>query len=437
MIKQTKQKPTIGMEVHVELSTKSKMFCGCSANHFSKKPNSHTCPTCLGLPGALPFPNEKAIEWTVMLGLALNCSISKSSKFDRKHYFYPDLPKGYQISQYDKPLCVGGYLETSEGKVGITRVHLEEDTAKLKHTKDEKGGLATLIDFNRSGVALVEIVTDPDIHSASQAKEFTKELQKIIRTLGISSCDMDKGSMRLEANISMGIDLGYKVEVKNLNSFKFVEKAIDYELDRQNVLLKEGKKIKQETRGWDEKLKKTVHQRYKETESDYRYFPEPDIPPIKLDINLINKLRKGLPQLPDEIAKEIEKEYKIKPEYAQIISLDTKLLNYSRKALKIGRENSIDANTIMAVIINRKINIEKVSEEKLISLQIEKKDKVITKESEITKMVDEAMKENSKAVTDYKKGSTNAISVLIGYVMKVSSGKADPKIVRAILEEKL
>ncbi|KKQ42072.1 MAG: Aspartyl/glutamyl-tRNA(Asn/Gln) amidotransferase subunit B, partial [Microgenomates group bacterium GW2011_GWC1_37_8] len=318
----TKIKPervTIGMEVHAELKTLSKMFCGCPSDHFAKKPNTQTCPVCLGLPGALPVPNKKAVIWSLMIGLALNCKINKKSKFDRKHYFYPDLPKGYQISQYDEPLCVNGYLDTSEGRVGITRVHLEEDTGKLQHKKIN-GKNMTLIDFNRSGVPLVEIVSEPDIHSASQAKEFCQKLRNILRYLEVTDADMEKGSMRLEANTSWGLNLGYKVEIKNLNSFRFVEKAIDYDLDRQRKLLEEGITPKQETRGWSELKNITVSQRYKETAADYRYFPEPDIPPMEFDDEFINDIKKQIPQLPEEITRKFIKDFGVKDEYALILA---------------------------------------------------------------------------------------------------------------------
>src|SRR5258706_15085387 len=261
--------PVMGLEVHVELKTKSKMFCSCSAEYFGKAPNTHTCPVCLGLPGALPVPNKKAIEWCVMIGMALGCEIPLSSKFDRKNYFYPDLSKGYQISQYDQPFSQKGFIMLSSGKrIGITRAHMEEDTGKLIH-ETVNGEKVSLIDFNRSGVPLVEIVTDPDFETASEVKEYLQKLQQIVRYLGVANADMDKGEMRLEPNISLrkisskspllsgegqgeGFALpNYKVEVKNINSFGFVDKAIAYEIERQTEILEKGEKPAQETRGWD------------------------------------------------------------------------------------------------------------------------------------------------------------------------------------------
>jgi len=290
----------IGLEIHVELKTKTGMFCGCSTDHFGKPPNTNTCPVCLGLPGALPVPNKKAIDWTIMVGLSLNSRVNLESTFDRKHYFYPDLPKGYQISQYDDPFCQGGFLILTSGKkIRITRVHLEEDTAKMQHVT-ANGAKLTLVDFNRSGVPLVEVVTEPDISSGGEAKEFLKKLRDIVRGLDVSDCDMEKGSMRLEPNISWSESpdklANYKVEIKNLNSFRFAQTGIDYELKRQKELLDKGEKPVQETRGYNPKSRQTFSQRVKETSADYRYFPDPDIPPIVLTKEYVKSLREKLPR---------------------------------------------------------------------------------------------------------------------------------------------
>ncbi|MDD5606600.1 MAG: Asp-tRNA(Asn)/Glu-tRNA(Gln) amidotransferase subunit GatB, partial [Candidatus Pacebacteria bacterium] len=267
------KKPIIGLEIHIELKTASKMFCSCVNNGFEKRPNYNVCPICLGHPGTLPVINEKAVKSVIKTGLALNSEIQEYSRFDRKNYFYPDIPKGYQISQNDFPLCRGGYLKINNKKIRIRRVHLEEDTAKLYHKKD-----ITLIDFNRSSVPLMELVTEPDIESGQEACLFAQELQTILRYLDVSDADMEKGQMRIEVNISLSTQkgkLGTRVEIKNLNSFKSVEKAINYEIGRQKK-----EKVIQETRGWDEKNEKTKSQRKKEEAHDYRYFPEPDLPPI-------------------------------------------------------------------------------------------------------------------------------------------------------------
>src|SRR3989344_2037104 len=287
--------PTIGLEIHVELKTKSKMFCSCFNDPDEKQPNINVCPICMGHPGTLPVINEEAVKKVIKTGLALNSSIPENSKFDRKNYFYPDLPKGYQISQYDEPLCKGGFLTVDGRKIDITRVHLEEDTGKLIHPA---GTEYSLVDFNRAGIPLMELVTEPDITSAKEAKRFAEELRLILRYLGVSDADMEKGEMRVEANISLGDGkkLGTKVEIKNLNSFRSVEYGINYEIERQGKILKAGKKIVQETRGWDAAKEVTVTQRIKEAAHDYRYFPEPDLPPLQFTPEEVKKIKAKIPE---------------------------------------------------------------------------------------------------------------------------------------------
>ncbi|MDZ7586531.1 MAG: Asp-tRNA(Asn)/Glu-tRNA(Gln) amidotransferase subunit GatB, partial [Patescibacteria group bacterium] len=334
------------------------MFCGCSGDHFGKKPNSQTCPVCLGLPGALPVPNHQAIDWALMIGLALNCQVNLESTFDRKHYFYPDLPKGYQISQFDDPFCQQGFLDLDSGKkIRINRVHLEEDTAKMQH-RLVKGKKITLVDFNRSGVPLVEIVTEPDISNGQEAKEFLKKLRGIIRSLQVSDCDMEKGSMRLEPNISWSQSLinlaKYKVEIKNLNSFRFAEQSIDYELKRQKSLLDHGQTPIQETRGFNAKLKRTYSQRIKETSADYRYFPEPDIPPIVFTKEYIENLRQKLPKLPAQMIQELINNFHLNTHTAQLLVKDAAKLAYFKKYLP-----KIEPTVLANLIINKKINLDK------------------------------------------------------------------------------
>jgi len=451
--------PIIGLEIHVELRTHSKMFCGCPGDHFGKAPNTQTCPVCLGLPGALPVPNKKAVEWALMLGLALNCKVNKESKFDRKHYFYPDLPKGYQISQYEEPLASHGWLKFSNSpprrqagnlqfpnnKVGITRVHLEEDTGKLQHITLD-GEKVSLVDFNRSGVPLVEIVSDPGIRSAGQAKEYAQKIQQIVRYLEISDSDMEKGSMRLEANISLQNQKAkgknqklpdYKVEVKNINSFRFLEKAINYEIERQAKLLSQGKKISQETRGWSEKDQKTVSQRSKETAADYRYFPEPDIPPMEFSESFIKDLKKRLPDLPDKLVKEFIEKYSVREEYAKILASDKNTAKLGQKVLEIAVKEGVKTDDVAGIIINQKVNLVKANIAKIVSDIKKTQSGKISDSGTLEKMVEDAIKLNPKAVEDYKKGKTQSISVLIGAAMRLSSDKADAKSVKEILEKRL
>lgn len=435
-----KYEPVIGMEMHIELSTKSKMFCACKNDPFrAKKPNSYTCPTCLGLPGALPVPNEKAVDWTIMIGLALNCKIANKSKFDRKHYFYPDLPKGYQISQYDEPLCSGGFVETSQGRVGITRVHLEEDTAKLMHKKIN-GKNKTLIDFNRSGVPLVEIVTEPDIKSPEQAKEFLKKVHAIVKALGVSDASMETGSMRLEANSSMRKKgekalPKYKVEVKNLNSFKYVKQALEYDFKRQEKLLLKGQTPKQETRGWDEDVKKTVGQRSKETAQDYRYFPEPDIPPLEISEDKIKEIKNSMPVLPEKTKDELI-QLGVREDYAELLSTRKSSADL---AIEVAEEIKVkeEVNSMVGTIIREKLTKRDTSAQKLIAETKTRKEETIGDETSLLVFVKEIMEKNKKAVNDYKNGKEEVIGFLVGQVMGKTKGKADPKVVQKILKERL
>ncbi len=448
--------PIIGLEIHVEQKTKSKMFCQCSADYFGKKANSHVCPVCLGMPGALPVPNKRAIENVILLGKALNGTINTVSKFDRKHYFYPDLAKGYQISQYDEPIVSGGYLDIQEKRFNITRVHLEEDTGKLIHEAED-----TLIDFNRSGVPLIEIVTEPVFHNSEDVKVFLEELQVIIRYLGISDADMEKGSMRLEPNISLTkvpstkyqvpnkLQLpNYKVEVKNINSFRFVKQAIEYEIKRQTDLLKKGVTPKQETRGFDDKKVITYSQRSKEDAQDYRYFPEPDIPPMYFEETYLNNIFKQMPELPyQKVARYID-DFKIKEADAFIITRDYRLAKYfetvvskfkhqmlnsqEKSCLPAGRLNNKIQNfeqTIANLIINRKISANIPINEfikKALELITPKK----TDEKLLTITITKILEANEKAVDEFKKGKRNAIMFLVGQVMREMKGQADANMVR-------
>ncbi len=420
--------PVIGLEVHVELATKSKMFCGCPAEHFGIEPNTHTCPVCLGLPGALPVPNKKAIEWTILLALALNCQINPSTKFDRKNYFYPDLPKGYQISQYDEPIAINGTLQN----IGIRRVHLEEDTGKLQHT-EINGEKVSLVDFNRSGVPLVEIVTEPDFRQIDQVDAFLKELQRTIRYLGISGADMEKGSMRLEPSISVrelgqsGLP-GYRVELKNINSFRFARKALEYEIARQTSLIESGEKPTQETRGWSETQGATVLQRTKEEAHDYRYFPEPDIPPLVLDHNLVSTIKNTLPELPAPKAHRFQQMYGLTDYAANILVDDLLIANYFEEAVRVGGDPKETANWL----VNKRVDVATVLPAQLVELQ--KASKAVTSLSvdQIDELITKAIKNFPQAVKDFKSGKGQAIGVLIGAIVKTH-----PQIDKTLLKDRL
>lgn len=420
-----KYQPIIGLETHVELKTKSKMFCSCSTDYFGKKPNTHACPLCLGLPGTLPVPNKTAIEWCIKIALSLNCKISSVSKFDRKNYFYPDLPKGYQISQYDEPFGVNGNLKLKTKNIRIRRVHMEEDTGKLLHAEVE-GKKVSLIDFNRSGVPLVEIVTEPDFENAQEVTEYLQKLQQIVRYLDVSNADMEKGDMRLEPNISLreiksqeprirNQELpSYKVEVKNINSFRFVAKAIDEEVKRQTEILERGEIPEQETRGWDEKKGTTVSQRTKEEAHDYRYFPEPDIPPIRFAESLIRQLADQILELPDEKKKRFEKEYNLTSYDANILTRDCLTSEYFEQAVKDGKQHNITPKQIANYIINRKPDLDKTVPAELVELILSTQQITKVSSEELKRAVEQVLLENPKAVEDYRTGKTQVLGFLVG-----------------------
>ena len=410
MEKLTKEnyKLVLGLEIHLHLRTKRKMFCRCSADIWEKEANSITCPVCLGLPGALPVPNEDAVKKTQLLGLALGCELNHNSKFDRKHYFYPDLPKGYQISQYKEPLCLGGHVELDSGfSADIERIHLEEDVAKSFHEGDR-----TLLDFNKSGMPLVEIVTKPVFSNTSDAVDFCKKIQQTVRFLNIGDVDMEKGQMRLEANISLRTEdmekkgelFNYKVEVKNINSFRFMEKAVHAEIERQLQIFEKGEMPVQENRGYNESTGKTVPQRTKEDAKDYRYFPEPDIPPMVFSEEYVESLRKELPELPHMIKKRLVEEYGIKMSESVVLvdnfgmDIVQKLEEFSRKGL--------DPKKIASVLINKK-ETHSWTFEKFKDL-LETPDEIID-EKDLLLVVKKVIDNNPRAVDDYKNGKETSV----------------------------
>lgn len=484
-------KPKIGLEIHVELKTRSKMFCDCQ-NKEASEPNSNICPICLGFPGTLPVANKRAIDWTIKTALALNCKITKETKFDRKNYFYPDLPKGYQISQYDLPISHDGFLEIGNKKIGITRVHLEEDTAKLLHPVEAD---YSLVDFNRSGIPLMEIVTEPDIESARQAKEFAQKLRLILRYLGVSSADMEKGQMRVEANISLlplkseirnpksetnskfqilNSKLGVKVEIKNLNSFRSVEKAIGYEIERQKDRIYSGEKIIQETRGWRDAKQITFFQRTKETAPDYRYFPEPDLAPLVFKPAIVEKIKQTLPELPDQKIERFVSKFKIDSKSANTLVSNFQLAEFFEETVAAKVNPHKVSNWVLTELLGRLNRTGKTMAENKIKprdlAQLVKKLesgeisgrmakdifdimfklgkspekiiaelglKVISGKEELEKICDIIIKENQKTVQDFKRGKRQVLQFLIGQAMQKTKGRANPKIVAEILTKKL
>lgn len=488
-------KSTIGLEIHAELNTKSKMFCPCKNDPDEKRPNFNVCPICLGHPGTLPVINGGAVRKVIKTGLALNCQIPEHSKFDRKNYFYPDLPKGYQISQYDEPLCQNGFLEVEGKKIRVRRVHLEEDTGRLMHLFEPEGPQGrrpdgadySLVDFNRAGVPLMELVTEPDIASAKKARIFAQELQLILRYLGVSFADMEKGQYRVEVNVSLSEDinkLGTKVEIKNLNSFRVVERALEYEIERQRKLLESGKKIIQETRGWHDAKEITFSQREKEEAQDYRYFPEPDLPPLRHIKEFTNGIKTEIPELPQQRRERFQKEYNLLPTEAEIFVLNKELGEYFEKVVSefpsnLSKENLLklvktasnylitdlqgllkgkpvsdkdflitpeDFSEFIVLIFEGKISsktAKSVLEEMFQtgtdpSRIIEEKGLAqINDESEIEEIIKDIILKNPKPVEDFKKGKANAIQFLIGQTMAKTRGKTKPESVEKIFNRLL
>ena len=454
-------KPRIGMEVHTQLKTKTKVFCSCPVT-FGEEPNTHICPVCMGYPGVLPVLNKKAVELTLRIALALNCEIDMHSRFARKNYFYPDLPKGYQITQYMRPIGRNGYIDIGGKRIRINRVHLEEETAKMIHRGDK-----TLLDFNRAGVPLVEIVSEPDIESGEEAVLYLKMLQAILRFTGASDADMEKGMMRCEPNISVGVgdELGTKTEIKNLNSFRAVQRGIDYEIKRQTGIIKNGGKVEQVTLLWDEARKETRIMRKKETAADYRYFPEPDLPPLVLTREYIDGIKKTQPELPYEKKRRYVEEMGLREYEAGIISMDMMMAQYFERASELWDKHQEIAKWIVSELIRYK-NYDKLNPANFIQLlklvdkgkvsRIAAKDVLpemieggksameivkeknllqVRDESSLKDMVLEVFNENPKEFERLKNGEDKLIGFFVGQVMKKTKGRADPKVVNRIIRE--
>ena len=470
-------KTIVGLEIHVELSTKTKAFCSCS-NEFGGEPNTRVCPTCLGLPGGLPVLNENVVNYATMAGIALNCEIQKKSKFDRKNYFYPDLTKGFQITQNDMPICKEGYLEIEDDnkevkKVGIFQIQIEEDTGKSLHSEDQD----TLMDYNRCGVPLIEIVSKPDMSSGKEAREFLEKLKATLRYIGISDCKMEEGSLRCDVNVNIvDEETGRKTaitEVKNLNSFRGVEKAIDFEVQRHIGLLENNEEEIRTTRRWDDAKNETVLMRVKYTVADYRFAPEGDLPPVVLNDEYIKKIESELPELPEAKKKRFIEEYSI-PEYdAEVLTLTKELSEYYEEVANHFDDYSMISNWVMTEVLRRIENIDESFElpfeasdlaellktikkgsinnnagKKVLRTMFETGKKPldiieeqglvqISDSSEIEGIVDKVLEDNPQSILDFKAGKDRALGFLVGQVMKASRGKANPQIVNELLSEKL
>lgn len=472
----------IGLEVHSELKTNSKIFC-CSTTHFGGDPNTHVCPVCLGLPGVLPVLNKKVVEYSIKAGLALNCQIAEFSKFDRKNYYYPDLPKNFQTSQYDLPIAEHGWVEIEVNgetkRIGITRLHMEEDAGKLVHqgaTISEATG--SLVDYNRTGVPLAEIVSEPDLRSSEEAKAYLEKVKAILEYTDVSDCKMEEGSLRCDANISLRPwgqkEFGTKTELKNMNSFKALQKALDYEIERQAAILDEGGRIIQETRTWDENKGVTLSLRSKEEAHDYRYFPEPDLVPMVIEREWVEEIRSTIPELPDARKKRLEEEYGLPSYDAGVITSSRDLAEYFDACLKHYKDAKAISNWVMGELLKHlnaadtDINDSPIKPENLAELlsliekgtisgkqakqvfelmwESGKNAETIVKEqgmvqisdeSAISAIVDEVITKHPQPVEDYRSGNEKAIGFLVGQVMKASKGQANPGVVNKLLKEKL
>lgn len=480
----TAWEPVVGIEVHVELSTRSKMFCGCAVS-FGDEPNTNVCPVCLGLPGALPVPNQTAIEWIMAIGLALNCQVSERSVFHRKNYFYADLPKNYQISQFDVPVCHDGHLDVvvdeETRRIGIERAHMEEDTGKSTHVGDGgriHGAESTLLDFNRSGVPLVEIVSRPDIRSAAEARAYAQELRAVVAELGVSDARLEEGSIRFDANVSVrpegAEELGTKVEIKNMNSFRSLERAVAFEIERQVGVMDAGGQLVQETRHWDEEAGVTHAMRSKEGSSDYRYFTEPDLVPMKMESDWVDEVRSRVPELPaDRRRRYLDSGLDV---YLAGVLSDSppSLREVFDESVTVGAEPRPAANwltgevtawlrrtetepagldltgeqlaDLVAMVDDGMVSSSAAKEVLEGVLEGEGGPREVAKHRDLIQIsdtsaleatVDEALQSNPEAVSSYKDGEKKVLGFLVGQVMKATQGKADPKLVNQLLTDKL
>lgn len=484
----TEYEVIIGLETHCQLNTASKIFCNCSTG-FGATPNQNVCPVCMGLPGVLPVLNQKVLEYAVIAGLALNCEIAPYSKFDRKQYFYPDLPKNYQVSQYDLPIAEHGWLEIElvdeadnpiRKRIGITRLHMEEDAGKLVHAGSARlsGSAYSLVDFNRTGVPLIEIVSEPDLRSGTEAAEYAQELRRIVRYLGVSDGNMQEGSLRCDVNISMRPvgqkEFGTKVEIKNMNSFSAIQRAIDYEIERQIQALETGERIMQETRLWEEGNQRTISMRSKEGSSDYRYFPEPDLTPIQVSAEQLKQWKAELPELPAAKRHRYESEIGLSAYDARVLTDDSLVAEYFEAAVAAKANPKQAANWVMgdiaAYLNTEKLSITQIALNPLLLAElislietgtisgkiakeilpellsgggsakelVERKGLVqISDTAELEKVIEEVIAASPKELEQYRNGKTKLLGFFVGQVMKKTSGRADPKMTNKIIAQKL